>query len=247
MLTPQEVKDKRFEKALINGYVMTAVDDFLEALSDDYNDLYKDNAILKSKLKVLVESVNEYRSVDDQMRKALRTAQLEAEKTVKEAQAQAQEILAAAKRGAGERAVEINRECERELARLEAAKRETVGFVTQMRALYNEQLKRLSAIPDMAVPEVSKREELRAVADEIDASVAAQIQEVFDAEKTQAVPQATGREIDVNSGLPSQLFPNYLNEPGEERDPRPRTKFDTNSLEFGPNSTVYSDGKKVKK
>ncbi|GHU96130.1 hypothetical protein FACS1894208_10240 [Clostridia bacterium] len=243
MLTPQEVKDKRFEKALISGYVMTAVDDFLETLSEDYDDLYKDNAILKSKLKVLVDSVNEYRSVDDQMRKVLREAQLEAEKTVREAQAQADEIVAAAKRGAADRAVEINRDLEREIARLEVAKRETVGFVNQMRALYNEQLKRLSAIPEMAVPEVSKREEIRAVADQIDASVAAQVNEVLDND-TKRVPQAKVQEIDLNASGGSSIFPDYINYPGEERDPRPRTKFDTNSLEFGPNSTIYSEGKR---
>ena len=58
-------------KAVFGGYDMSAVDDFLETLTTDYAALYKENAILKSKIKVLVEKVEEYRSTDDAMRMAL--------------------------------------------------------------------------------------------------------------------------------------------------------------------------------
>ncbi|MDR3207713.1 MAG: DivIVA domain-containing protein, partial [Oscillospiraceae bacterium] len=61
MLTPQEVQDKKFEKAVFGGYDMGGVDDFLEQLTEDYAALFKENAVLKSKLKVLVDTVEEYR------------------------------------------------------------------------------------------------------------------------------------------------------------------------------------------
>lgn len=75
MLTPQDIQNKEFDKAVFGGYDMPSVDDFLEELTDDYAALYKENAILKSKMKVLVEKVEEYRSTEDAMRLALVTAQ----------------------------------------------------------------------------------------------------------------------------------------------------------------------------
>ena len=75
MLTPQDIQNKEFGKAVFGGYDMAAVDDFLEELTDDYASLYKENAILKSKMKVLVEKVEEYRATEDAMRMALVTAQ----------------------------------------------------------------------------------------------------------------------------------------------------------------------------
>ena len=62
MLTPQDIREKVFEKAVFGGYDMAAVDDFLEEVSNDYASLYKENTVLKSKIKVLVEKVEEYRS-----------------------------------------------------------------------------------------------------------------------------------------------------------------------------------------
>ena len=57
MLTPQEVSTHSFSKASFCGYNMAMVDEFLDELTDDYTALYKENAALKAKLKVLVEKV----------------------------------------------------------------------------------------------------------------------------------------------------------------------------------------------
>lgn len=62
MLTPQEVSTHSFAKASFGGYNMAMVDEFLDELTDDYTALYKENAALKAKLKVLVEKVEEYRA-----------------------------------------------------------------------------------------------------------------------------------------------------------------------------------------
>ena len=61
MLTPQDIQDKVFAKAVFGGYDMTTVDDFLEDVMAVYAALYKESAVLKSKIKVLVEKVEEYR------------------------------------------------------------------------------------------------------------------------------------------------------------------------------------------
>ena len=87
MFTPQEVSEKTFPKtsALTAGYNMAAVDEFLDPLTEDYTALYKENAALKAKLKVLAEKIEEYRSTEDAMRTTLVTAQKLATKLVQEA------------------------------------------------------------------------------------------------------------------------------------------------------------------
>ena len=77
MLTPQEVSEKVFPKSsgFGSGYAMGAVDEFLDALTEDYTALYKENVTLKAKLKILAEKVEEYRATEDAMRSTLLTAQ----------------------------------------------------------------------------------------------------------------------------------------------------------------------------
>ena len=75
MLTPQEVSTHVFSKARMGGYNMAMVDEFLDTLTEDYTTLYKENAALKAKLKVLVDKVEEYRATEDSMRATLLTAQ----------------------------------------------------------------------------------------------------------------------------------------------------------------------------
>ena len=86
MLTPQEVSERAFQKASFGGYNMGQVDEFLDVLTGDYSALYSENAVLKSKMKVLVDKVEEYRSTEEAMRKALMTAQRMADTMVKEAE-----------------------------------------------------------------------------------------------------------------------------------------------------------------
>ena len=90
MFTPQEVSEKVFPKASFGsgGYSMASVDEFLDALTEDYTALFKENVTLKAKLKVLAEKVEEYRSTEEAMRQALLTAQKMAAKLVQEAQSE---------------------------------------------------------------------------------------------------------------------------------------------------------------
>lgn len=103
MLTPQEVSERAFPKASFGGYNMAQVDEFLDLLTADYTSLYNENAVLKSKMKVLVEKVEEYRATEDAMRKALMTAQRMADELVKEAEAKKAQILSDAEGEAKER------------------------------------------------------------------------------------------------------------------------------------------------
>ena len=61
MITPQQIDQVSFSKASFGGYNMQQVDEFLAPLTEDYVTLYKENALLKSKMRVLASKLEEYR------------------------------------------------------------------------------------------------------------------------------------------------------------------------------------------
>lgn len=93
MFTPQEIQEKTFVKAVFGGYDMQTVDDFLEPLTEDYITLYRENAVLKSKMKVLVEKLEEYRAQEQSMRKAIVTAQRTADSMIAEAEKKCAKLM----------------------------------------------------------------------------------------------------------------------------------------------------------
>ena len=125
MLTPQEVSNHAFAKAVMGGYNMAMVDEFLDELTDDYTSLYKENAALKAKMKVLVDKVEEYRSTEDAMRAALLTAQKMADSMVAEAEEKKKSLLENAENEANRKIGALRDEVAQEERRLTAAKAET--------------------------------------------------------------------------------------------------------------------------
>ena len=75
MLTPQQIQEISFEKAIFGGYDMASVDEILEPLTEDYLTLYKENSVLKSKMRILVEKLEEYRKQEATMQSAILAAQ----------------------------------------------------------------------------------------------------------------------------------------------------------------------------
>ena len=97
LLTTEDVLNKKFQYVKFReGYDQVEVDEFLDELTDDYTSLYKENAALKAKLKVLVDKVEEYRATEDSMRAALLTAQRMANTMVEEAEEKKKTMLAGA-------------------------------------------------------------------------------------------------------------------------------------------------------
>ena len=59
MFTPQQIQEISFDKVRKGGYDMDSVDEVLEPLTQDYLTLYQENSVLKSKLRILVEKLEE--------------------------------------------------------------------------------------------------------------------------------------------------------------------------------------------
>jgi len=151
MLTPQEVSTHAFTKAVMGGYNMTMVDEFLDELTDDYTALYKENAALKAKLKVLVEKVEEYRATEDSMRATLLTAQRMADSIVKDAEAKRDEMLAQAETDAQAKIQRYQEELTVAQKRLEEGQAELSRFVSASRDLCQRELSFLEQLPAMEV------------------------------------------------------------------------------------------------
>lgn len=131
---------------------MAQVDEFLDVLTEDYSTLYSENAVLKSKMKVLVDKVEEYRSTEEAMRKALMTAQRMADDLVKEAEQKKAQLLQQAEGEALRRKEELEQQLQAEEYRLEQAKQATAHFVEQVRALHAGQEEFLSKLGQLCPP-----------------------------------------------------------------------------------------------
>ena len=165
MLTPQELREKTFDKAMFGGYDMAGVDDFLDAVAADYAALHKENDVLKKKLKVLVDKIEEYRATEDGLRKTI----LAAQKMSDEQLAQAKTTSDAMLREAEEKAADIIREAQNgaaaEEARWAEAKRSGAQCIESIRVICRRQLEYLDSLaeakPEFAAqPEPEKQEEL---------------------------------------------------------------------------------------
>ncbi len=150
MLTPQEAESHVFSKASFGGgYNMGQVDAFLDTLIADYTALYKENAVLKNKMKVLVEKIEEYRATEDAMRRTLLSAQKMADNLVKEAEEKKAEAVGKAQAEARVRTEEIRRELQNEEMRLVAAKNSTTAYVNKLKELYAHELEYLGSLAEM--------------------------------------------------------------------------------------------------
>lgn len=243
MLTPQDIQNKEFVKAVFGGYDMQGVDDFLEELAEDYAALYKDNAILKSKIKVLVEKVEEYRSTEDAMRMALLTAQKMGDEMLDESKKKSSSMIEAANEEARKKRGELAREISSENERLRIAKQKTKQFILSAKtvtAKYEEFLNSLEAM-DLAVeeapvqeepapaPEKTREEKVNDTAKEIDNFVSQML-----AKEAKAAPAAA--PVPEDEDEPTKLFRiknQMIEDDDEPTTPRPR--FDFDDLKFGTN------------
>ena len=151
MFTPQEVSEKVFPKASFGsgGYSMTSVDEFLDALTEDYTALFKENMTLKAKLKVLAEKVEEYRSTEEAMRQALLTAQKMASKLVQEAQAEKEQLLADARTEAQNEIHRLDAERQGAEQKLAMAQQKTAEFIRRSQELCQAQTDFLQSLPEL--------------------------------------------------------------------------------------------------
>lgn len=224
MLTPQEVSSRAFSKAAFGGYNMAMVDDFLDELTDDYTALYKENAALKAKMKVLVDKVEEYRATEDSMRAALLSAQKMASTMVEEAESKKASLLANAEVEARAKLGSIREELLFEQKRLNNAKAAMTDFMNRSRAVCESQLKLLEQLPDLTPADLEAP-----VAEEKEAEELAGITAIGEKILSEFEPKSEEAEEDI--GVQQDLL-----EPDDNPFVETATRaIDLSELKFGRN------------
>lgn len=273
MLTPQEIAEKKFDKVIMGGYDMAAVDAFLDTVEKDYGQVYKENIVLKNKMKVLVAKIEEYRTVDESMRKALLSAQGMASSIVEKAKAESANIEKAAHAKADELLATYNERIAAEEMRLEEAKTGVQAFVERILAMYEQQVAFLRNV---------RETEFHAESDAAPQDVSAAPASTFTAAQpagaaSQQTPRQTvlpdtvplpnvppvptdttphrggqqGTRVFESDLTPNTEFPNSVKRSaahGEDEEEvillTPKPKFEFKDLQFGEN---YDGGRKKKK
>ena len=153
MITAQDIREKTFDKAKFGGYDMASVDDFLEDLAEEVTASQKENAVLKSKMKILVDKIEEYRANEEALNMAVLSAQKLAVQIESEARARANAMLAEADRQVNAKIGSIAEQADAEENRLAAAKSATLKFLDSMREVCNKQLQNIEDIGNGFIPE----------------------------------------------------------------------------------------------
>ena len=174
MITAQDIREKGFERVRLNGYDMAAVDEFLEELADDVAASQKENAVLKSKMKVLVDKIEEYRANEEALNSAILSAQKLAVQIENEARQRAAATIAEADKKAQETIGSIAARADAEEKRLADAKAACAKFFEAAKALCNTQLEEIDAIrTDMGVQAPKAPAPAPAPAEKVDDTVRA--------------------------------------------------------------------------
>ena len=186
MFTPQQIEQISFNRATFGGYNIDDVDNFLEPLTEYYVTLDKENALLKSKMRVLVEKLEEYRSNEASMKDAIVNAQKTCDLMVKEAQAKCTTMLSQANLAAAQNTKNADSLIVAEEARVEAAKQTAAKKIDEIQSQIRSCLHALDRIkaanPPMPQPAPapfdydktsSAPSRMDAVADEISQSLEA--------------------------------------------------------------------------
>ena len=219
MFTPQQIEQISFSRSTFGGYDMQAVDEFLEPLTEDYVTLYKENALLKSKMKVLVGKLEEYRNNEASMKEAIVNAQRTCDMMVKEAEAKCAQMLNDANVTAAENAKNSDALIATEEARVEEARRVARNKIDELQNQIRSCLNALERIKESNRPAESNAFDF----DRVESSAAAK--------STDAVADEISANLQALVGTTEDIAPKA--EPRHPINETTTSKFA--NLQFGRN------------
>ncbi len=265
MFTPNELREIKFDKAVFGGYDAQSVDKAFAAICEDFATLFKENTMLKKKLKVLADTVEDYRSVDESMRKALITAQNMANEMVADAEKKSKEMLANASADAKARISELCASIEEEEAKLNRARESTAEFVDNMMAMFKSESEKFAALkaavapkeekPQEEAPSVKMSDTLEEISKSLEEKVRLEEEEIarkaeIEAEKEEAPAPVDSEDEDADMKKVTDTIPFESNIPTEEEmaaleaaaeKPQRRRKIEFENLKFGTSYDIKSE------
>jgi cell division initiation protein len=211
MLTPQQIDQISFGRATFGGYDMDDVDEFLTPLTEDYVTLYKENALLKSKMRVLVGKLEEYRKNEAAMKEAIVNAQKTCDKMVRDAEIKAAQMLSNANDAAMAAAAPVAQDTDAmvaaEDARVEEARKVAAAKIDELQEQLRSCIQALDRIKSANAPAQPAAKEMD-VADEIAQSLEALVGTTVDA-APKAEPKHPIHETTTSRFANLQFGPNY--------------------------------------
>ena len=199
MFTPQQIDQISFGRATFGGYDMQQVDEFLEPLTEDYVTLYKENALLKSKMRVLVGKLEEYRKNEASMKEAVINAQKTCDKMVAEAEAKCARMLNSASVTAADNSKNTEALIAAEHARVEEARQAAAAKINELQEQLRTCIQALERIKGANAPAAPKAGNVD-VADEISQNIEAMIGTTVD-----TAPKAAPKHPTANDSTTSKF------------------------------------------
>ncbi len=138
-LTPMDINNKEFKKVL-RGYDAEEVDEFLDKIVEDYEELFKENSILKEKITAMNEKIDHYSKIESTIQNTLLLAQNAAEQAKASSQKESEIII----KNANETAQKILDKAHNDVMEVneeyEKVKQEFIRFRAKFRNFMNVQL-----------------------------------------------------------------------------------------------------------
>ena len=223
MFTPQQIDQISFDKARFGGYDMQQVDEFLEPLTEDYVTLYKENTLLKSKMRVLVGKLEEYRKSEASMKEAVANAQKAADKMILEAEAKCAQMLqnanasaAAAATAAAQNTKNNDAAIAAENERVEEARRAAAAKINELQEQLRSCIQALDRIKNANAP-----------------AKAEPVKPAFEVDGDDDVASQISKNLESLVGTTNDVAPKA--EPKHPTNDSTTSKFSTLNLQFGRN------------
>jgi DivIVA domain len=138
-LTAMDINNKEFKKSM-RGYSVDEVDEFLDKITEDYEELYRENSTLKEKLTGMNDKIDHYSKIEATIQNTLILAQNAAEQAKSSAQKEAEFIL----KNANETAQKILDKAHNEILLInqdyDKVKQEFIKFRAKYRNFMNAQI-----------------------------------------------------------------------------------------------------------
>ena len=238
MFTPQEIQEQTFSKAVFGGYDMQQVDDFLEPLTEDYIMLYKENSVLKSKMKILVEKLEEYRGQEAAMKQQMAQAQAQCDRMIAEAQSRSATIVAGAETTLRSQSDDLKKELAEEQARVDDAKKTALNFIDVIEQDIKGHLELLEKLKSrdltLSQPQVMPQKTVREKPYDWQADQPAAVQPVVSApsESAESIAEAISENMEKLVGAdPKPETPPAASSSGQKQNTKP-LRMDSATIKF---------------
>jgi len=141
-ITPMDIHNKEFSRSF-RGYNEDEVDQFLDEIVEEFERLYKENLELKDRVGILVDQINQYKTMESTLKETLVTAQKTSNEVIASAQKKSDIILKEAEQQAQKIIENANNQVIQIKKEYEDYKKQVQIFKARFRSLLETQLEML--------------------------------------------------------------------------------------------------------